>query len=92
MATKKATAEKSEDVTPAKTASANTSKASSASRATPATKSGPAKPVGPAHTRSAARLLAALDAIPDDPPGSDREFMRAIDKGRPERPLFRGKY
>jgi excisionase family DNA binding protein len=36
--------------------------------------------------------LAEMDAIPDDPPGSDEEFWRAIDAGRPERPLFRGMY
>lgn len=33
-------------------------------------------------------MLAAMAAIPDDPPGSDEEFMRAIDAERPHRPLF----
>jgi hypothetical protein len=40
-------------------------------------------------------LLLALEAnaaVPDDPPGSDEEFWRAIDAGRPERPLFRELY
>jgi hypothetical protein len=36
--------------------------------------------------------LAEMATIPDDPPGSDEEAMRAIDAGRPERPLFRGLY
>jgi hypothetical protein len=36
--------------------------------------------------------MAELAAIPDDPPGSDEAFMRAIDAGRPERPLFRDYY
>jgi hypothetical protein len=36
--------------------------------------------------------LAEMASIPDDPPGSDEEVMRAIDAGRPERPLFRGLY
>lgn len=43
-------------------------------------------------TKSARIALEALDCIPDDPPGSDVEFMKAIDEGRPERPLFKGKY
>ena len=38
------------------------------------------------------RGLAEIAAIPDDPPGSDEEFWRAIDAGRPERPLFRRLY
>jgi hypothetical protein len=40
-------------------------------------------------------LLLALEemaAIPDDPPGSDEDFWRAIDAGRPERPLFQEFY
>jgi hypothetical protein len=41
---------------------------------------------------SARLALESLAAIPDDPPGSDEAFMRAIDEGRPERPLFRGLY
>ena len=36
--------------------------------------------------------LAEIDAIDDDPPGSDEAFMRAVDEGRPERPLFSGLY
>jgi hypothetical protein len=36
--------------------------------------------------------LAEMAAIPDDPPGSDEEFMRGIDAGRPERPLFQDYY
>lgn len=41
---------------------------------------------------SVRRALDSLGTIPDDPPGSDQEFMRAIDEGRPERPLFLGLY
>jgi hypothetical protein len=41
---------------------------------------------------SARLALKSLAATPDDPPGSDQEFMRAIDEGRPARPLFRGLY
>ncbi len=40
-------------------------------------------------------MLAALEAmaaIPDDPPGSDEAFWRAIDAERPHRPLFREYY
>ena len=36
------------------------------------------------------RALADLDQIPDDPPGSDEAFWRAIDAGRPHRKLFEG--
>jgi hypothetical protein len=36
--------------------------------------------------------LAEMAEIPDDPPGSDEEFWRAIDEERPERPLFREFY
>ena len=43
--------------------------------------------------KSAAPLAEALASIPDtDPPGEDEAVMRAIDEGRPERPLFRGLY
>ena len=35
---------------------------------------------------------AEMANIPDDPPGSDEEFWRAIDAGRPDRPLFRDYY
>jgi hypothetical protein len=42
--------------------------------------------------QSADALREALDSIPDDPPGSDQEFTRAIDSQRPERPLFEGYY
>ena len=38
------------------------------------------------------RTLAAMAAIPDDRPGLDVEVMKAIDEGRPHRPLFRGYY
>ncbi len=38
------------------------------------------------------QAFAEMDAIPDDPPGSDEELFRAIDAGRPERPLFREYY
>lgn len=38
------------------------------------------------------RALAAMAAIPDDPAESDEEFWRAIDVGRPERPLFERYY
>ena len=46
------------------------------------------------RARSAAlrRALAMIAEIPDDPPGSDEEFMRAIDAGRPECPLFQERY
>ena len=36
--------------------------------------------------------LAEMAEIPDDPPGSDIEFMKAIDANRPERPLFEKYY
>ena len=36
--------------------------------------------------------LAEMASIHDDPPGSDEEVMRALDAGRPERPLFRRLY
>ncbi len=36
--------------------------------------------------------LEIMSAIPDDPEGSDQEAMRAIDEGRPERPLFQEYY
>jgi hypothetical protein len=36
--------------------------------------------------------LARMAEIPDDPPGSDEEFWRAIDSHRPDRPLFEGMY
>ncbi len=36
--------------------------------------------------------LEAMAAIPDDPPGSDEAFWRAIDAERPERPLFKELY
>jgi hypothetical protein len=66
----------------------------------------PIKPVGktrapsatkprPAAAREAAlvrRTLAAMAAIPDDPPGTDQAVMRAIDEERPGRPLFKGLY
>jgi hypothetical protein len=41
-----------------------------------------------------AYLLARAESanLPDDPPGSDEEFWRAIDAGRPERPLFQDLY
>jgi hypothetical protein len=45
-----------------------------------------------ARTASLQAALAAMAAIPDDPPGSDEEFWRAIDEGRPDRPLFREYY
>jgi hypothetical protein len=38
------------------------------------------------------QTLAAMAAIPDDRPGVDAEVMKAIDEGRPHRPLFRGYY
>ena len=41
-----------------------------------------------ADIEALAVALAAMAAVPDDPPGSDEEFWRAIDEGRPERPLF----
>lgn len=34
--------------------------------------------------------LARMAEIPDDPPGSDERFWRAIDSHRPDRPLFEG--
>ena len=44
----------------------------------------------------AVRIRAALKRmaeIPDDdPPGTTEAFMRAIDEGRPHRPLFEGLY
>jgi hypothetical protein len=36
--------------------------------------------------------LEEMAAIPDDPPESDEESWRAIDEGRPERPLFKELY
>ena len=45
-----------------------------------------------ARTEAVLRMLAEMAAMPDHPPGSDEEFMRAIDEGRPERPLFREFY
>ena len=45
-----------------------------------------------ARTEALQAALAAMAAIPDDPACSDEEFMRAIDEGRPERPLFREYY
>jgi hypothetical protein len=38
------------------------------------------------------QTLAAMAAIPDDPPGTDQAVMRAIDEERPGRPLFKGLY
>lgn len=40
--------------------------------------------------REALRRMAEIPA--DDPPGETEEFMRAIDAGRPDRPLFEGYY
>jgi hypothetical protein len=34
------------------------------------------------------RGLAEMASIPDDPTEPDEEFWRAIDEGRPERPVF----
>ena len=45
-----------------------------------------------ARAEALARALADLDEIPDDPPGSDEAFWRAIDDGRPRRKLFEGMY
>ena len=45
-----------------------------------------------ADTQALLIALEAMAAIPDDPPGSDEEFWRAIDAGRPERPLFKELY
>lgn len=45
-----------------------------------------------AETLALMEALAVMAAIPDDPPGSDEDFWRAIDAGRPERPLFRELY
>lgn len=44
-----------------------------------------------ARAEALRRALAAMAAIPDDPGESDEEFWRAVDAGRPERPLF-GRY
>ncbi len=45
-----------------------------------------------ADTKALLIALAEMAAIPDDPPGSDEEFWRAMDAGRPDRPLFRDLY
>lgn len=45
-----------------------------------------------ARTEALRLALADMASIPDDPPGSDEEAWRAIDAGRPGRPLFRGMY
>ena len=45
-----------------------------------------------ARSEALKRALAAMAAIPDDPAESDEEFWRAIDAGRPERPLFQRYY
>jgi len=45
-----------------------------------------------ARTVAVLRMIEEIAAIPDDPPGSDEEFWRAIDEGRPDRPLFREFY
>lgn len=36
--------------------------------------------------------LARMAAVPDDHNEDDREFFRAMDADRPERPLFKGMY
>jgi hypothetical protein len=45
-----------------------------------------------ARSEALRRGLAEMASIPDDPPGSDEEFWRAMDAARPERPLFRRLY
>ena len=45
-----------------------------------------------ARSESLRIALEAMAAIPDDPPGSDEAFWRAIDAERPERPLFKELY
>jgi hypothetical protein len=45
-----------------------------------------------ADTKALLIALAEMAAVPDDPPGSDEEFWRAIDAGRPDRPLFQEYY
>lgn len=45
-----------------------------------------------ARSDSLRLALEAMAAIPDDPPGSDEAFWRAIDAERPERPLFKELY
>jgi hypothetical protein len=46
------------------------------------------------EARSAAlrQALAEMAAIPDDPPGSDEQFWRAMDEARPDYPLFKELY
>ena len=48
------------------------------------------------HRQYIKSALERLDKIEqmtdDDPPGAFEEFMRGIDAGRPERPLFEGYY
>jgi hypothetical protein len=48
------------------------------------------------HRQYIKSALERLDKIEkmtdDDPPGAFEEFMRGIDEGRPERPLFKGYY
>jgi hypothetical protein len=48
----------------------------------------PSKDEIKAMAESIRATLEAMASIPDDPPGSDLEFMKAIDAERPERPLF----
>ena len=45
-----------------------------------------------ARSEAFSRCLAEMASIPDDPTEPDEEFWRAIDEGRPERPLFRRYY
>jgi hypothetical protein len=41
-----------------------------------------------ARSEALRRCLAEMVSIPDDPAEPDEEFWRAIDEGRPERPIF----
>lgn len=45
-----------------------------------------------AYAENLRRGLEQLRTVPDDPRESDEEFMRTIDAGRPERPLFKRYY
>ena len=46
------------------------------------------------EARSAAvkRMIEDIREIPNGPDEDDRDFFRAIDEERPERPLFKGRY
>ncbi len=44
------------------------------------------------HAEAVREGMARLAEIPDEPGEDDRDFFRAMDADRPERPLFEGYY